>query len=58
MRDENKKSLNSDGSPMITPGQTMDISKRQSENQTPPCALDATAGKLKFKDLKKKLAKG
>lgn len=57
MRDEDKKSINSDGTPLITPGQVMDISKRSEEFSTPPCVLDATAGKLKYKDLKKKLGK-
>lgn len=56
MKDEEKKSVNPDGSPMITPGQGLDISKRSIEYPTPPCALDATTKSSKtFKSLKKKL---
>ena len=56
MRDEDKKSINADETPMITPGQELDISKRSKGYPTPPCALDATNKKTKtFKSLKKQL---
>jgi len=56
MKDEQKKSVNPDGSPMITPGQELDISKRSKGYPTPPCALDATIKPSKtFKSLKKHL---
>jgi hypothetical protein len=57
MRDEDKKSLNADGTPMITPGQELDISKRSIEYPTPPCALDSTSSEISFKNFKKKLDK-
>ena len=55
MRDEDKKSLNADGSSIITPGQELDISKRSNRYPTPPCALDATAKRTTYKSFKKKL---
>jgi hypothetical protein len=56
MKDEEKKSLNPDGSPMITPGQELDISKRSNRYPTPPCALDSTTqSNITFKSFKKKL---
>jgi len=55
MRDEDKKSLNADDSPMITPGQELDISKRSKGYPTPPCALDATTKSTTYKSFKKKL---
>jgi hypothetical protein len=56
MKDEQKKSVNPDGSPMITPGQELDISKRSKGYPTPPCALDATIKPSKtYKSFKKKL---
>lgn len=57
MRDEDKKSLNADGTPMITPGQELDISKRSIGYPTPPCALDSTTSPVTFKTFKKKLDK-
>ena len=56
MKDEEKKSVNADGSPILTPGQELDISKRSNRYPTPPCALDATTKTSKtFKSLKKQL---
>lgn len=56
MKDEEKKSINADGSPILTPGQELDISKRSKRYPTPPCALDATTKTSKtFKSLKKQL---
>jgi hypothetical protein len=48
MKDKDKKSINSNNKPIITPGQVLDISKRSKTYPTPPCALDSTtkSGKL------------
>lgn len=56
MEDVSKKSIGSDGKPIITPGQELDISKRSKQYPTPPCALDATSKSSKtFKKFKKQL---
>lgn len=56
MEDISKKSIGTDGKPIMTPGQELDISKRSKQYPTPPCALDGTSQPSKtFKILKKQL---